>query len=1092
MNKSFKDFNKQIKTVTKTLKTLQSAFSGALGVITGVLKSALRLAVNLVKKAISAIKSLVSGVLSFVKSALSTLLSWMKSALGKIFDWISVSFKKVATTTINAAKKAVKLIVSTVQAYADKEYNSIQLRVSFGSDFEMVEKGFKDLLKYTTADKNDLWSIIATYAEMGKSAKDALKYARATVYLSNATGKSLDSITRMLLMQEALSRDLDRTLAKVGVHISDAKADMSDIERIIAGMQEEMDALMSDSLNQKFANVKNAWITIKETIGSLFAGPVGDIADRLTKLLEKLNKTIIDGKPLIDELWEFLQKNVIDKVFTFLEKFVKNPGEFFIALWQDIQTIVSNFWHNLGNYFKIAGYVIGKAIGSVIDAIDGMDFKGFEKVFEDLSNLISNFSISVGLGAGWFEAQDVVENSFRKTFINAWNRANEEFKMSADDPWYKNLCTLLDAAWSGIKDWWDTSETVTSLKTNLSSWWNTKAVPVLKTTFEWLGEVIGAAFSNFLLHSAVLRKIMSAIGMPIATTADQQAAYDAYKKFLPQTASHGGVFGPADITPEFLNSKYKGRGFTGTWKQYLETVGDVTGDVLDQMRRIARADEITQEKVVPTFTDLANRIEAALNPVDIVGAVTDANRAFRELDAALGEGLPVIKADDIKDAVEAGVEEAMAIVLQKTVILPKYSGMSHPGGNGGIADYFADEFKIKPYSDGGPAGLNGPEIALLGENGPEYVIPNSAFRRTTGGGGINSIEGSFLNKQGIWVADTWLNRMLDDLNIVSTDLSLITQDTSMLANWWKTTTIPEDIEDIKNTEEEKTPWYKTLWNGIKKIGAGIASAWKTSGIGETFRDTAFGTHVGNIWSGIQTQAENKTLTIWTAIGEVLKEFLPYLQKGLAVVGSLFDDAFEILGNAVSILGERIGKMLLPILEAFVPLMKEIADILIALSPVIEAVLQPAIIVIAAILRALVPILDLLMPAFAGIGAVIQWVSDAISWAIGSFLNWLGSIEILGWRPFAGVGGNDVKRPTSIKENYNSIMGTYNEARANVATGVSTSVSASGQTASYSGASHVYITNDFSGAYVVGSDGFRELAKIIKNEFEDAGYSRQNL
>jgi hypothetical protein len=41
---------------------------------------------------------------------------------------------------------------------------------------------------------------------------------------------------------------------------------------------------------------------------------------------------------------------------------------------------------------------------------------------------------------------------------------------------------------------------------------------------------------------------------------------------------------------------------------------------------------------------------------------------------------------------------------------------------------------ILGYQQGGWAGLHGPELAWLGERGPEYVVPNSALR---GGGGMD-------------------------------------------------------------------------------------------------------------------------------------------------------------------------------------------------------------------------------------------------------------------------------------------------------------------------------------------------------------------
>ena len=167
-------------------------------------------------------------------------------------------------------------------------------------------------------------------------------------------------------------------------------------------------------------------------------------------------------------------------------------------------------------------------------------------------------------------------------------------------------------------------------------------------------------------------------------------------------------------------------------------------------------------------------------------------------------------------------------------------------------------------------------------------------------------------------------------------------------------------------------------------------------------------------------------------------------------------------------------------------MKIISDILIALAPVMESVLKPAIMIITAILQALVPILDMLMPIFAGIGAVIQWVAESISWVVGSLINWLAS-----WLPIQGVG--EVKKPGSIKSNYNTIMDAYYTARATPANTITaSSTSTASQTASYNGASVIHIHNDFSGSYVVGTNGFRELALIIKNTLQDLDYSGQTI
>jgi hypothetical protein len=42
------------------------------------------------------------------------------------------------------------------------------------------------------------------------------------------------------------------------------------------------------------------------------------------------------------------------------------------------------------------------------------------------------------------------------------------------------------------------------------------------------------------------------------------------------------------------------------------------------------------------------------------------------------------------------------------------------------------------YAAGGIAGLNGPELALVGERGPELVVPNSILRQIAHGGSTSN------------------------------------------------------------------------------------------------------------------------------------------------------------------------------------------------------------------------------------------------------------------------------------------------------------------------------------------------------------------
>ena len=51
---------------------------------------------------------------------------------------------------------------------------------------------------------------------------------------------------------------------------------------------------------------------------------------------------------------------------------------------------------------------------------------------------------------------------------------------------------------------------------------------------------------------------------------------------------------------------------------------------------------------------------------------------------------------------------------------------------GGVGDFLSS--LVPHFAGGGWAGLNGPELAVVGESGPEYIVPNHALGQGSGSG----------------------------------------------------------------------------------------------------------------------------------------------------------------------------------------------------------------------------------------------------------------------------------------------------------------------------------------------------------------------
>lgn len=1093
ITKSLKKITVATVAFTTAMKALSAVVKGVTSALTKVLSSALKGIVSLVKGALNAIKSLVTACFKFIKSALSTLLSWIKKALGKVFDWVTSTIKNILTgitnmgkSAVNVAKKAIDTIVDGIKAYADKEYNEIQLRVSLGDSFDTVMKSFKNLLRYTTEDKNELLSIFATYAEVGKKPEEIEKFAKATVYLSNATGRSLSQITRLLLGQEAAGSDLERVLHKIGVNISEQETSLTNVEKIIAQMGDEMEAISESSLAQAFANVKNDVITIKEQLGYIFSGPVRYVAQKIDDLLKRLIGTnkITEWADKVDAVFNNI-KPTLDKIFEFFGKFIKDPEGFFRALWADISGIFTNIWNNIGTYLELIGQTIGLSVTYIWDYIKSTDFSGFQETMDFLGKALNNFIIGIGKGLNFWDDTEIVEGNLKQTFINAWNNAHPDFELSEDDKWYQTLGKLTNGIledidsrfvnwWNGLD--WDISKKIVlneedawyknllnllqglwsewfkpSILDPLVDWWSEHWPNVrdtIITTLQYAGTVLGIALNNAIASSDVIRTVLNIL--PGVNFGNAQTLAEAQNAIY---SSNEAVFkakgiNPEDITSEFLNSTYgwvqNGKnGYIASWAQYLNKNSGY--DLSDEIKAINAT--ILEVKDYPSFDEYINRVSGIWNPVE---------EAMEETTAAMEE-----TAEVVEEAAEV-TEEMLRILNERMqAIEGSRPNMNFPYALG--TGTFLDG--IPHFSEGGK--VDGPTVALVGEDGPEYIVPTE-----------DVTDNSSNQKKTLWdlISELWSSAPSIMGNVTG------------LTDWWNSTVIPSlEKEDEKVAKDTTIPWYKKLWDGVKKVATNIGKYFKENTLSLIGNSGALGTHMGNILSGIQTDINNKDFSIWTAIGRVLQELLPYLQKGLEVIGHIFDEAFEIFGNAVQILGERIGKVLLPLLEAFIPFMKTLADIVIALSPVLESMIKPAILVIAAVLNILTGVLDKLMPVFAGLASVIQWVSDAITWAIGSAINWLAS-----WIPW--ISSVNVSKPKRVGDYYNDIMGSYEASKANSVTGISmtSSTGTASQTASYSGSNHIYITNEFGGSYIVGSGGMRELALIIRNTLEDLDYTGQTI
>ena len=227
-------------------------------------------------------------------------------------------------------------------------------------------------------------------------------------------------------------------------------------------------------------------------------------------------------------------------------------------------------------------------------------------------------------------------------------------------------------------------------------------------------------------------------------------------------------------------------------------------------------------------------------------------------------------------------------------------------------------------------------------------------------------------------------------------------------------------------------------------------------------------------------------------------FLIQIVKEMAEILSPFlSDTIKPFTDLIHNLAESLSGWIVPILNVIKGVLSGVCDILeMVFIPILEMI-TPLIEGICGILQILKPVMEWLKNCFIDISTVFTFVADAIKYAIWSFLNWLDSINIWGWTPFAGAGGYDV----STLSSYDSRTGGLNIANTKKAlqekytydvtdwtatNGEDTSTSTSVSTASYTGANNYYF-NIYQQAPVVGDGGMQEFAKMIKSEFAELAY-----
>lgn len=260
--------------------------------------------------------------------------------------------------------------------------------------------------------------------------------------------------------------------------------------------------------------------------------------------------------------------------------------------------------------------------------------------------------------------------------------------------------------------------------------------------------------------------------------------------------------------------------------------------------------------------------------------------------------------------------------------------------------------------------------------------------------------------------------------------------------------------------------------------------------------TSFTSSLGEAGEVVGTLANNMAQMgpVLGAIATALK----YVFEGMAqVIGPIFNDLIQYGIEPLRELGRVIGKLLLPILETVMPLVKDSAESFVqvfngigaALKPIMTAianVIAPIIQLIANTLKFIEPIITAIAYVLATVSGIISYIVQALTHWVALFLNWIAGLNLFGWRPFEGLAIEDPGSPGDFWKYMGDVYGEIDEALNNTSAVDTIGTQQAVSQASYRGATSVTI-NIYAEGPIVGDGGMRQFASMIREEFQALDY-----
>ena len=333
-----------------------------------------------------------NNISSAVKSA-SNDLNALKGSVEKIGSVLKTAFSVTAiVTAIKGIGTAAKTVMTEDFGMAERAYRQLALALKDQSAYDSVVDNINRLAKVTLSGNDEIESMVAELAALGKSSDEINRISEAAVILSNITGRDLkSSMTTLLSSMNGTTTQLRRLGIDLDGVTKEALEQGAAIDILIEDYGEYSSALAEDSVNQSLKNISETWGDIKEKIGGVLTYNFGPWLKQFDTAFEAVSKNInnittyvgaiIANAPevfslLMETLWKMVKKTFewesLKTIFiTVIENIVILVSGALKLIVTSIPEIIKGLLNALISYVKyLALSIEAEIIGAIEKAVN--------------------------------------------------------------------------------------------------------------------------------------------------------------------------------------------------------------------------------------------------------------------------------------------------------------------------------------------------------------------------------------------------------------------------------------------------------------------------------------------------------------------------------------------------------------------------------------------------------------------------------------------------------------------------------------------------------------------------------------------------